>query len=71
MPVDLVKTFADPRSRSLLIETASEDRATAIRIGNAGIARSFQQLSTACGTQPAVRSTQRTDLRREAEAQPR
>jgi hypothetical protein len=71
VPVDLVKTFADPRSRSLLIETASEDRATAIRIGNAGIARSFQQLSTACGTQPGVRSTQRTDLRREAEVQPR
>jgi hypothetical protein len=71
VPVDLVKAFADPRSRSLLIETASEDRATAIRIGNAGIARSFQQLATACGAPPAVRSTQRTDLRREAEAQPR
>lgn len=71
VPVDLFKTFADPRSRSLLIETSSQDRQTAIRIGNAGVARSFTQLATACSTQPPVRSTQRTDLRREAEAQPR
>jgi hypothetical protein len=71
IPVDLFKSFADPRSRSLLIETVSEDRQTAIRIGNAGIARSFQQLATNCGAPPAIRSTQRTDLRREADAQPR
>jgi hypothetical protein len=71
MPTDLFKLFADPRSRSLLIETASEDRATAIRIGNAGVARSFQQLVANCGMQPAIRSTARTELRREAEVQPR
>ena len=71
LPVDLFKTFADPRSRSLLIETSSEDRATAIRIGNAGIARSVQQLATNCTASPATRSTHRTDLRREAEALPR
>ncbi len=71
VPVDLFKSFADPRSRSLLIETSSEDRQTAIRIGNAGVARSFAQLATNCSAQPPVRSTQRTELRREAEAQPR
>ena len=71
MPVDLFKTFADPRSRSLLIETNSDDRATAIRLGNAGMARGFQQLAANCTAQPAVRSTQRTELRREAEVQPR
>lgn len=71
VPIDLLKGFADPRSRSLLIETASEDRATAIRIGNAGVARSFQQFATSCGAQTPVRSTARTELRREAEVQPR
>jgi hypothetical protein len=71
VPVDLFKTFADPRSRSLLIETSSQDRQTAIRIGNAGVARSFTQLATNCSAQPPIRSTQRTDLRREAEVQPR
>jgi hypothetical protein len=71
VPVDLFKTFADPRSRSLLIETSSQDRQTAIRIGNAGVARSFTQLATNCSTQPPIRSTQRTDLRREAEVLPR
>ena len=71
VPVDLFKSFADPRSRSLLIETSSRDRQTAIRIGNAGVARSFAQLATNCSAQPPVRSTQRTELRREAEVQPR
>jgi hypothetical protein len=71
VPADLFKTFADPRSRSILVETASVDQATAIRIGNAGMARGFQQLAAHCGMQPAIRSTARTELRREAEAQPR
>lgn len=70
VPADLFKVFADPRSRSMLIETTSEDRMTAIRLGNAGIARSFQQLAANCG-QPAIRSTARTELRREAEVLPR
>jgi hypothetical protein len=69
--VDLFKNFADPRSRSLLIETSSQDRQTAIRVGNAGVARSFTQLATNCSGQPPIRSTQRTELRREAEAQQR
>jgi hypothetical protein len=71
VPADLFKTFADPRSRSILVETASQDQATAIRIGNAGMARGFQQLAAHCGMQPAIRSTARTELRREAEALPR
>ena len=71
VPVELFKTFAESRSRSLLIETSSQDRQTAIRIGNAGVARSFMQLATNCSAQPPIRSTQRTELRRDAEAQPR
>ena len=53
VPVDLFKTFAESRSRSLLIETSSQDRQTAIRIGNAGIARSFLQLATNCSAATA------------------
>ena len=74
IPTDLFRMFAEPRSRSLLIETTSEDRATAIRVGNAGVARSFQQLAANCSAvqpRPTVRSTARTELRREAEVQPR
>ena len=71
VPADLVNAFADPRSRSLMVETTSEDTSTAIRIGNAGVARSFQQLVASCAAQTPIRSTARTELRREAEAQPR
>jgi hypothetical protein len=71
VPVELFKTFAESRSRSLLIETSSQDRQTAIRIGNAGVARSFIQLAMNCSAQPPIRSTQRSELRRDAEAQPR
>ena len=42
-------SFADARSRSLTVETVSEARATVIRIGNAGVARSFQQFAANCG----------------------
>jgi hypothetical protein len=55
---DLIKAFADPRSRSMTIETTSEDMATAIRIGNAGVARVFQRLAAACGAQVRTRSTE-------------
>jgi hypothetical protein len=71
IPVDLFRAFADTRGRSILVETASADRETAIRIGNAGMSRSFQKLAAHCGVQPSIRSTARTELRREAEAQPR
>ena len=33
----MLKAFADAGSRSLMVETASDDAVTAIRIGNAGI----------------------------------
>ena len=68
---DLIKSFADVRSRSLSVETSSEDTETAIRIGNAGVARTFSQFAAACAAQAPVRSAGRDGLRREAEAQPR
>ncbi len=68
VPAELVKSFADPRSRSLTVETTSADMATAIRVGNAGVTRGFAQLAASCGVGPAVA---RAGFRREAEAQPR
>jgi len=64
---DLVRKFAEASSRSLTVETTSADAATEIRVGNAGIARSFSNFATGCGDIPTAR---RTDLRREAVAQP-
>jgi hypothetical protein len=70
---DLIKTFADTRARSLTVETSSEDMATAIRIGNAGVSRTFSQFAASCGARIAAGGggAPRTELRREAEAQPR
>ena len=60
---DMVKAFADPRSRSLMVETTSDDTATAIRVGNAGVARSFPQLASSCAPQvPAGRTNVRAEL---------
>jgi hypothetical protein len=81
IPADMVKSFAEPRSRSLLVRTISDDITTAIRVGNAGVARSFAQLAAGCtlpqaGTPmaqagpPAAKDTSRLELRREAEAHP-
>ncbi|MEW6452701.1 MAG: hypothetical protein AB1490_18765 [Pseudomonadota bacterium] len=71
---DLFKTFADTRHRSLMVETANDDTSTAIRIGNAGVSRSFAQLASSCGGSNTVVKTDTTrnePLRREAGVQPR
>jgi hypothetical protein len=46
--VEMLKAFADPGSRSLMVETASDDASTAIRIGNAGISRVLPTLAANC-----------------------
>ena len=62
--VELLKTFADPGSRSLMVETASSDAVTAIRIGNAGIARMMPTLAASCAVaQPPVRASARASAR--------
>lgn len=49
IPVTLIKGFADPAARSLMVETASRDNAeTAIRIGNLGVAQHLPKLAAAC-----------------------
>jgi len=60
--LDLLKTFADARNRSLTVATTSDDVSTAIRIGNAGLARSFPQLLTACAG-PVRQRNARNELR--------
>ena len=54
MPVEMLKAFADPGSRSLMVETASDDAVTAIRIGNAGIARVLPTLAASCAAGSAA-----------------
>ncbi len=64
VPVELLKAFADSGSRSLMVETASDDAVTATRIGNAGIARILPTLAASCAaTQPAVRASARASAR--------
>jgi hypothetical protein len=74
IPADLFKLFADTRHRSVMIETNNEDTSTAIRIGNAGVSRSFSQLAASCGGSSTVVKTdtpRNEPLRREAVVQPR
>ena len=60
VPAEMLKAFADPGSRSLMVETASDDAVTAIRIGNAGIARVLPTLAASCATaQTPVRNSAR------------
>jgi hypothetical protein len=64
LSADMLKAFADPGNRSLMIETSSDDAVTAIRIGNAGIARVLPDLVAKCAAPPApVRNSARTALR--------
>ena len=44
----MLKAFADTGSRSLMVETASDDAVTAIRIGNAGMSRVLPTLAASC-----------------------
>jgi hypothetical protein len=53
LPVELLKTFADTSNRSIMVETASDDANTVIRIGNAGIAKALPSLNASCATPPA------------------
>jgi hypothetical protein len=61
---EALKAFAETGSRSLMVETASEDAVTAVRIGNAGIAKVLPSLVSSCAAaQPPIRNTARTASR--------
>jgi len=62
--VEMLKAFADPGSRSLMVETSSDDAITAIRIGNAGIAQVLPTLAASCAAgQPPLRNSARNAMR--------
>jgi hypothetical protein len=63
LAAELVKSFADPTARSLTVETSSDEASTAIRVGNAGVARGLQQLAASCSQRGRVRSTARSEFR--------
>ena len=63
LAADLVEAFAEANTRSLTIETSSDDIATAIRVGNAGIARTLPQLAATCAGRSRLRDSARTDVR--------
>jgi hypothetical protein len=60
LPIELLKAFADNGNRSMMVETASDDANTVIRIGNAGIARVLPSLAASCTSlAPRIRNTSR------------
>ncbi len=62
--VEALKAFADTGSRSLMVETASDDAITAVRIGNAGIGRILPTLAASCAAAPQpIRNSARASLR--------
>ena len=62
--VEMLKAFAAVGSRSMMVETASDDAVTAIRVGNAGISRMLPALAASCATtQPPIRNTARSAVR--------
>lgn len=63
IPADLLKAFAETNGRSIMIETVSEDTTTAIRVGNAGIARVLPQLAATCASRLRPRNTARNEAR--------
>jgi hypothetical protein len=64
VPAELLRTFADSDSRSLMIQTTSSELSTAIRIGNSGVMRSLAQFTAMCDGQTPSRNTARNDVRR-------
>ena len=62
---DVLKAFAEPGNRSMMVETASDDIVTAIRVGNAGIGRLLPSLASSCAgtTPPTIRNSARNSAR--------
>ena len=65
LSVELLKAFADAGGRSLTVETASDDRSTMIRVGNAGVAHALPPLIASCAAvPPPIRNTARNEAAR-------
>jgi hypothetical protein len=64
IPVELLKAFADPGNRSIMVETASDDAVTAVRVGNAGIGKVLSTLQASCAAaQAPARNLSRVSVR--------
>jgi hypothetical protein len=62
--VDMLKAFAEPGNRSMMVETASDDAVTAIRVGNAGIGKMLPTLAASCAVVPTpIRNSARASAR--------
>jgi hypothetical protein len=61
--VATLKAFADSGNRSLMVETASDDVVTAIRVGNAGIGRILPTLAASCAGTASIRNSARNSAR--------
>jgi hypothetical protein len=62
--VDMLKAFAESGNRSMMVETASDDAVTAIRVGNAGIAKVLPTLAASCAGAPTpIRNSARASAR--------
>ena len=60
----MLKAFAEPGNRSMMVETASDDAVTAIRVGNAGIGKMLPTLAASCATVPTpIRNSARASAR--------
>jgi hypothetical protein len=69
VPAALIDGFAALGTHSLLIETASGDVRTGIRLGNTGAQQSLPQLAASCRKAPGNRADLGTPVRRTAAAQ--
>jgi hypothetical protein len=64
IPMEMLKSFGDVGARSMMVETASDDAVTAIRVGNAGVSRMLPALAASCGTtQSPIRNSARNAVR--------
>jgi hypothetical protein len=63
LSVELLRAFADTGGGSLTVETTSAHAVTAIRVGNAGLARLLAQLIASCAGSPRSPNTARSELR--------
>ncbi|HEY2758073.1 MAG TPA: hypothetical protein VGJ01_20305 [Pseudolabrys sp.] len=69
VPASLIDGFAAIGNHSLLIETASGNVRTGIRLGNTGAQQSLPQLAASCRKAPGVRADLGTLVRKTAAAQ--
>lgn len=64
VPAELLRAFAESGNGSLMVQTASANVTTTIRIGNSDAATALTELAASCAGQTRARGTARHDVRR-------